>query len=90
MPLIFPTTVTHRPYEDGTYAGHTCLRAVAPVTTEDKLIDSMDYQKGSMVSIHSDQENADYDAGFRAGECGDELDDRKSFAWKIGWAEANE
>jgi hypothetical protein len=43
-----------------------------------------------MMREHTTEEIADYDAGFKAGECGDEPDETKSLAWQTGWAEANE
>ena len=43
-----------------------------------------------MTREHTTDEIADYDAGFKSGECGDEPDETKSLAWQAGWAEANE
>jgi hypothetical protein len=39
---------------------------------------------------HSDEEIADYDAGFKAGSNGGSNDDSQSLAWQRGWAEAQE
>jgi hypothetical protein len=42
------------------------------------------------VEERSDEELADYDKGFEAGQAGQPNDDTKSFAWQRGWAEAQE
>ena len=38
----------------------------------------------------SDEELAEYDKGFEAGQEGQPNDDTKTFAWQRGWAEAQE
>jgi hypothetical protein len=43
-----------------------------------------------MLHKRPDEEVADYDKGFEAGQKGGQNDDTKSKAWQRGWAEAQE
>jgi hypothetical protein len=43
-----------------------------------------------MLRKHTDEEIADYDKGFEAGQKGQQNDDTKSETWQRGWAEAQE
>jgi predicted transcriptional regulator len=49
-----------------------------------------DVDEPFLVRERTEVETADYDAGFMAGEAGEELDDTESLAWQRGWAEAKE
>jgi hypothetical protein len=43
-----------------------------------------------LLSQRSEEEMADYGAGFNAGLTGEKVDENKSEAWLRGWAEAQE
>ena len=43
-----------------------------------------------LLSQRSEEEMADYGAGFNAGLAGEKVDENKSEAWLRGWAEAQE
>jgi hypothetical protein len=53
-------------------------------------IDITDDYEPFLIRQRTPQELADYDAGFKAAEEGEEWDETKSFAWKRGWGEAQE
>lgn len=43
-----------------------------------------------LLSQRTEEELADYSAGFNAGLAGENVDQNKSEAWVRGWAEAQE
>jgi hypothetical protein len=43
-----------------------------------------------LLSQRSEEEIADYGAGFNAGIAGEKVDENRSEAWLRGWAEAQE
>ena len=49
-----------------------------------------DVDEPFLLGPRTDNELADYDAGFQAGEDGKEPDDTETLAWQRGWAEAQE
>ena len=49
-----------------------------------------DVDEPFLLRPRTDNELADYDAGFKAGGDGKEPDDTETLAWQRGWAEAQE
>jgi hypothetical protein len=43
-----------------------------------------------LLNQRTEEEMADFGAGFNAGLAGQEVDDSQSEAWQRGWAEAQE
>jgi hypothetical protein len=66
------------------------MSKIVKVTDPQLRVEPQAYSEPFMMREHTAKEVADYDAGFKAGECGDDPDETKSRAWQTGWAEANE
>jgi hypothetical protein len=64
------------------------LEAADPHITVVEVKDDVD--EPFLLRPRTDNELADYDAGFQAGEDGKEPNDTETLAWQRGWAEAQE
>jgi hypothetical protein len=64
-----------------------CIRLVVEVPMIQHMIEDND---PFLLSQRSEEEIADYGAGFNAGLAGEKVDENKSEAWLRGWTEAQE
>ena len=70
--------------EQGTHALRIRIAGDPPLVLQG------DVDEPFLLGPRTDNELADYDAGFKAGGDGRELDDTETLAWQRGWAEAQE
>lgn len=65
----------------------TCIRLGAEVLMIQHMIED---NEPFLLNQRSEEEMANYGAGFNAGLAGENIDENESEAWLRGWAEAQE